>query len=137
MNANKWDPVTQVVVVPMRGNFGACTKSKFYSPECALCVGSGYQLLKPGIPRQFLVVSSCCATTKRYSGPTCRLIVIPKCFRYYETSYYMYANADMLFDEGLIKTLEYLKFFPQRLDKMMMVGVRTNINASLITNVYK
>ena len=49
----------------------------------------------------------------------------------------MYANADMLFDEGLIKTLEYLKFFPQRLDKMMMVGVRTNINASLITNVYK
>ena len=49
----------------------------------------------------------------------------------------MYANADMLFDDGLIKTLEYLKFFPQRLDKMMMVGVRTNINASLITNVYK
>ena len=66
-----------------------------------------------------------------------RSIFIPKCFRYYETSYYMYANADMLFDEGLIKTLEYLKFFPQRLDKMMMVGVRTNINASLITNVYK
>ena len=43
----------------------------------------------------------------------------------------------MLFDEGLVKTLEYLRFFPDRLSKVMMVGVRTNINASHILNIYR
>ncbi len=36
-----------------------------------------------------------------------------------------------------MKTLDYLKYFNKRLENVMMVGVRTNINASYIVNVYR
>ena len=47
--------------------------------------------------------------------------------RTFSSHFYGYANADILFDEGLIKTLEKLIYFLQNTSQVLITGRRTNV----------
>ena len=48
----------------------------------------------------------------------------------YTTPYYCYTNGDILFDNGLIKTLQVLKPVTEKMKQVLIVGRRTNFKLS-------
>ncbi len=48
----------------------------------------------------------------------------------HKTTYYCYANGDILFDDGLIKTLQVLEPHVAKMKEVLIVGRRTNFKLS-------
>lgn len=55
--------------------------------------------------------------------------------RKFRSTYYGYANGDLLFTDGLMKTLEKIFCKFQNDKKILIVGRRTNVNSSLLSGI--
>jgi hypothetical protein len=89
---------------------------------------------------RFLFERACHAGWDVYLAPTCnedRLPALPAMFelvkrQYTGVEYYGYANADMQFDGGLVKTLKALQRFSfEQMPKMLLFGRRRNLKVSV------
>ena len=85
-----------------------------------------------------LVRHACTMGWHVVTAPTCdrnKLPVLKDMFlaaqHIQKSSFYGYANGDIIFDESLIKTLEHLDTIKQHMKQALFVGTRTNVKVQI------
>ncbi len=91
---------------------------------------------------RYLVMVACERGWHVLTAPVCvknKLPVLSYMFRAAQSvqhsTFYGYANGDIVFDESLIKTLEYIKTMLKHFKQTLFVGRRTNIKVHVTSNI--
>ena len=87
-----------------------------------------------------LVKDACTMGWHVLTAPTCdrnKLPVLKNMFlaaqKVQKSTFYCYANGDIIFDESLIKTLTYIESIKKHFKQALFVGSRTNVKVSPFT----
>ena len=87
---------------------------------------------------EHLVKSACALGWYVLTAPTCdrnKLPVLKNMFlaaqQVQKSTFYGYANGDIIFDESLVKTLSHIETIKQYFEQALFVGSRTNVKVSL------
>ena len=83
---------------------------------------------------EHLVKSACALGWYVLTAPTCdrnKLPVLKNMFlaaqQVQKSTFYGYANGDIIFDESLVKTLSHIETIKQYFEQALFVGSRTNV----------
>ena len=92
---------------------------------------------------QRLVKSACALGWHVLTAPTCdrnKLPVLKNMFlaaqQVQKSTFYGYANGDIIFDESLVKTLSHIETIKQYFEQALFVGSRTNVKVCLNMNTF-